>query len=109
MGEAGRKRRQVDRRSFIKGTAGVATGAAVVGAPAAIALGRYEQGDRKLIAKPSSPVPDEPITAYVRDANRGEVTVLFGTSESTYRDRALVDQLLSAADPRGTLGIGGGR
>ena len=34
---------------------------------------------------------------YVRDAARGEVTVLHGTREMTYRDRALVRRLLKAA------------
>jgi hypothetical protein len=35
--------------------------------------------------------------AYVRDARRGEVTVMHGTSETTYRDRGLVKRLLDAA------------
>ena len=33
----------------------------------------------------------------MRDAERGEVTVVAGTSETTYRDRALVKRLLAAA------------
>jgi hypothetical protein len=33
----------------------------------------------------------------VRDARRGEVTVLSGTTEKTYRDTALVKRLLAAA------------
>ena len=35
--------------------------------------------------------------AIVRDAKRGEVTVMSGTNEVTVRDRALVKRLLKAA------------
>ena len=35
--------------------------------------------------------------AYVRDAERGEVTVMSGTGETTYRDPALARRLLAAA------------
>jgi hypothetical protein len=35
--------------------------------------------------------------AYVRDAARGEVTVLSGTRETTYRDPALAKKLIDAA------------
>ena len=45
----------------------------------------------------SPPIPPEPVIAYVRDAERGEVTVIAGTSETTYRDRALARRLLKAA------------
>jgi hypothetical protein len=45
--------------------------------------------------------------AYVRDAKRGEVTVMSGTSETTYRDRTLVKRLMDAA-PAGTTLNGGG-
>jgi len=42
-------------------------------------------------------VPEEPVVAYVRDAQRGEVTVTSGMAEHTYRDRVLVRRLLRAA------------
>jgi hypothetical protein len=35
--------------------------------------------------------------AYIRDAERNEVTVLAGTRETTYRDPILVKQLLDAS------------
>jgi hypothetical protein len=35
--------------------------------------------------------------AFVRDAARGEVTVLSGTREVTYRDPALAKRMLDAA------------
>ena len=50
----------------------------------------------KAVAKPG-PVTKEPVLVYVRDAARGEVTVMHGTREMTYRDRALVRRLLKAA------------
>jgi len=47
---------------------------------------------------PSGPVPRERVTALVRDADRGEVTVTSGTFETTYRDPVLVKRLLDAAN-----------
>jgi hypothetical protein len=81
----------VTRLSFIKASAGAAAGMAAVAVPAAAAQAQGVETD------PSSPTPSEPVTAYVRDAKRGEVTVIAGTSERTYRDRALVKKLLAAA------------
>ena len=42
-------------------------------------------------------MPEEPFVAYIRDAQTGEVTVSQGTTEHTYRDRALTQKLLRAA------------
>jgi hypothetical protein len=53
-------------------------------------------------------VSKEPVFVYVRDAARGEVTVLHGTQSMTYRDRALVRRLLKAArvtSERAALGL----
>jgi hypothetical protein len=47
--------------------------------------------------KPSGAAPREPVTAYVHSEARGEVTVMSGTRETTYRDPALVKRLLDAA------------
>ena len=91
------KRPGLDRRSFIKTSAGVATGAAVVATPAALALGGGQDQPRTVVPHPASPMPQEPVTAYVRNAERGEVTVLSGTGETTYKDPALVRQLLDAS------------
>ena len=49
------------------------------------------------VTKPSGPAPHEPVTAYVRSAERGEVTVMAGKQETTYRDPVLVKRLLDAA------------
>jgi hypothetical protein len=83
----------VTRLSFLKASAGAAAGAAAIGVPAAAVLSN-QKGE---VTEPSSPNPQEPVMAYVRDAERGEVTVMSGTSETTYRDRSLARRLLDAA------------
>jgi anaerobic selenocysteine-containing dehydrogenase len=85
---------RMNRRSFVK-VAGAATGAAAIGA--APSLARAASGDDAKAIEPTTGVPDEPIVAYVRDAKRGEVTVVAGTSEQTYRDPKLVERLSQAA------------
>jgi hypothetical protein len=80
----------VSRRRLL-GTAGVAAGTVVIPAAAAEALERGEVTD------PTGPPPEEAVVAVVRDAKRGEVTVMSGTGEVTIRDRALVRRLLRAA------------
>jgi hypothetical protein len=93
----------VTRLSFIKASAGVAAGMAAVGVPAAAAL--PDQQGRE-IPKPGSRAPREPVMAYVHDAERGEVTVMSGTGEVTYRDRGLVKRLMAAA-PQDSTANGG--
>jgi hypothetical protein len=92
------------RRAFLQGTAGAAAGAAVIlltPKVASIALdapGSSVAGEqRPVVMKPSGPAPSEPVTAYVRNAKHGEVTVLSGMRETTYRDPVLVKRLLDAA------------
>ncbi len=86
------------RLSFIKAAGGAAAGvgAAAIGVP-----GLASTAEAKGVpTEPSTPNPAEPVVAYVRDAAKGEVTVMHGTSEMTYRDRALVKRLLSSAPRR---------
>ena len=98
-----RKDSRVTRLSFLKASAGAAAGAAAIGVPAAAALSSDKPG---VPVEPSAATPREPIVAYVRDAERGEVTVVAGTSETTYRDRTLVKRLL-AATPQDAVTSGG--
>jgi hypothetical protein len=84
----------VTRLSFIKASAGVAAGIAAATVPVVAAEGHEQAG---VETKPSLPIPREPVTAFVRDARRGEVTVLSGTAEKTYRNPALVKRLMAAA------------
>jgi hypothetical protein len=94
----------VTRLSFIKASAVVAAGTAAVGVPAAAALSG--EGGHE-IPTPASPAPREPVVAYVHDAGRGEVTVMSGSNQVTYRDRALAKRLMDAA-PQGSVTDGGG-
>ena len=103
----GKESRELSRRSFIVTSAGLATGAAVVAVPAVVARG--DAGLPTVVREPSSATPAEPVMAYVPDAKRCEVTVLSGTTETTYRDPVLVERLLAAAQPEVSIGIGGGR
>jgi hypothetical protein len=104
MSDEKREDSSVTRLSFLKASAGAAAGAAAIGVPAAAALSQQEPAR---VTEPSSPNPQEPVMAYVRDAERGEVTVMSGTSETTYRDRSLVKRLLDAA-PQDLSPNGGG-
>jgi hypothetical protein len=83
----------LSRRSFLK-TAGLATGAAMVGVPAAAAA---TESAPEIVLSPSS-IPHEPLVAYVRDASRGEVTVVSGLQETTFEDHALVKRITKAAE-----------
>jgi hypothetical protein len=84
---------KLNRRSFLK-TAGVATGAMAATASPAVAAA-IEPG--AVETTPTGKVPHEAVIAIVRNADLSEVTVLSGTTEKTYKDRALVKRLLKAA------------
>src|SRR5271156_6933213 len=91
------------RRAFLQGPAGAAAGAAVILATpkvAAIAVdnaGSSVPTDPKTgVTKASGPAPAGPGKAYARHAERGEVTVMSGKQETTYRDPVLVKRLLEA-------------
>jgi hypothetical protein len=92
------------RKEFLQGTAGAAAGAALILATPKVAAVALDNGTRStapepqaVVTNPSGRAPREPITAFVRDAERGEVTVMAGRQETTYRDPALVKRLLKAA------------
>ena len=88
----------VSRRSFLK-TAGLATGAAALTASPSVAAAIEPNA---LETAPSAPFPHEPIVAVIRDVHLGEVTVLSGRTEKTYRDKVLVRRLLKAAEQNNT-------
>ena len=87
---------RLSRRSFMKIAGGAAGAAALAAAPpiARAAVGEEEEAQP---TRATSDVPEEPVVAYVRDAESGEVTVTSGTAEHTYRDRVLVQRLLRHA------------
>ncbi len=92
----------LNRRSFVQRSGGVATGLAVAAVPSAATLAfaspaaAKESGMGELV-HPQGDMPDEPVMAYVHDAEKGEVTVVQGTVERSYRDPALAKRLLDAA------------
>jgi hypothetical protein len=92
------------RKEFLQATAGAAAGAAVIVATPKVASVALDSGSaspaaepKPVVTQPSGRPPHEPVTAFVRDAERGEVTVMSGTQETTYRDPALVKRMLNAA------------
>jgi TAT (twin-arginine translocation) pathway signal sequence len=84
---------RVNRRRFLKG-AGATGAAAFVGVPG---ISKTLTDEPATVVEKPGPVTNEPVLVYVRDAARGEVTVMHGTRATTYRDRALVRRLLEAA------------
>jgi TAT (twin-arginine translocation) pathway signal sequence len=89
---------RLSRRSFMK-VAGAATGAAALAAAPPLAKAAVGDGAERI--DPTTGVAEEPLVAYVRNVERGEITVTAGTDQHTYRDRALVQRLLRAAGKRG--------
>ena len=93
-------RRRLDRRAFLKSSAGAAV---VAGPAAAVALGaspaQREAVAARPIATPQTPPPPEPVVAYIHDPRQGVVTITSGTSEATYQDPALTRRLLDLATP----------
>jgi tetrahydromethanopterin S-methyltransferase subunit C len=85
------------RRGFLQ--TGMATGAASIGTItlgsglAAAALATVGVTAAELSARSNG----QPLVAYVRDAARGEMTVLLGHREVSLRDPDLVLRLLKAA------------
>jgi hypothetical protein len=106
MSEQNTEKGRVSRRGFLQTSAGVATGVAVTAAPAmaAMALPGAAAAAPAVATDPSTPAPAEPITAYLRDASSSEVTVMAGTTETTYRDPVLAKRLLDAARQSNTEG-----
>jgi phosphodiesterase/alkaline phosphatase D-like protein len=87
----------LSRRKLLA-SAGVATGTAAIAAAPSVAAAAF---DNREVTDPSGPPPEETVIAFVRDAKRGEVTVMSGERETTYRDQALVKRLLKAAPDNG--------
>jgi len=90
------------RLSFLKSAGAAAGVAAATSSPAlaaAIDPGAVE-------TKPSGPLAREPVVAIVRDPGLGEVTVMAGTTEKTYKDRTLVKRLLKAAANNHGVNVG---
>jgi hypothetical protein len=105
MSDEETKHAGMTRLAFIKASAGAAAGVAAINVPGAAAAARDEEAG--VATSPSTRTPREPVVAYVRSAKHGEVTIVSGTHETTYRDRALVRRLLRAARRHSKLRGGG--
>jgi hypothetical protein len=94
----GREPAGVTRRSLLAGSAGAATTMiAVTTVSPALAATRLP-GRAVAVPAPDSPIPPEPVVAYIHDAARSQVTVIAGEVERTYHDPALTRRLLDAAN-----------
>ena len=76
---------ELTRRGFVKTSAGAAAGVGVLGALAA------EQAEARDGGRSG------PVVAYVKDARRGEVSVMSGDREVTVRDSGLAARIVRAA------------
>ena len=85
---------KLSRASFLK-SAGIATGAVMVGGVTGAANAAAESAPEIVISP--SPLPREVIVAYVRDAAKGEVTIVSGLHETTFKDHGLVKRITKAA------------
>lgn len=87
------------RRNMLRATAGAAIGvpmAALVSAPAAATtVGSAGSGAHSESLPPVT--VEGPVMFCVHDAQRGEVSILHGTTEVIVTDRQLVARILSAA------------
>lgn len=92
------------RRSFLQKSGTVATGLAVTLVPAAGLAATATPAEASVhdrlgdvIAHPTDELAAQPVMAYIHNAKRGEVTIVAGDVERTYRDHALTKRLLDAA------------
>ncbi len=90
------------RRAFLRSSGALAGAVAVtIGLPAAAGASKAREPGAEAIDTPTTDAPSEPVMAYVHDAERGEVTIMAGTDEMTYRDPVLVKRLLAGANRKG--------
>lgn len=91
----------LNRRSFLQTSGGMAAGVAVTVVPsAALVLAAPASAEESGLGKrvdPDGDVPEDTVMAYVRDVQKGHVTIVAGTHEMTYRDPVLTKRLVDAA------------
>lgn len=88
---------KLTRRSFFKqASAGVATTGMLVASPALVTATDTPTAYAAETELSSSTALPASLVAHIRDAATGEVGILFGTQEITYRDKELVARLLQA-------------
>jgi hypothetical protein len=94
----------MNRRRFLSSSAIAAGGIAAVAGPV-VAVKTLQggpgappsQAPARVVTNPSAPTSSEPVMAYLRNARTHEVTVMSGTTETTYHDPVLAQRLIDAA------------
>ena len=86
---------KVTRRTFLSTTVGAAGGVAAMGLIAGPST--LVEAAQNVAEASDRPVSSEPMTAYVRDAATGEISVMVGHREIVTRDPQLIRRLQRAA------------
>jgi hypothetical protein len=85
---------KVTRRTFLSTTVGAAGGVAAMGLIAG--PGTLVEAAQNVAEASDGPVSSEPMTAYVRDAATGEISVMVGHREVVTKDPQLIRRLQRA-------------
>ncbi len=86
---------KVTRRTFLSTTVGAAGGVAAMGLIAG--PGALVEAAQNVADASDGPMSGEPMTAYVRDAATGEISVMVGHREVVTKDPQLIRRLQRAA------------
>jgi hypothetical protein len=86
---------KVTRRTFLSTTVGAAGGVAAMGLIAG--PGTLVEAAQNVADASDGPMSSEPMTAYVRDAATGEISVMVGHREIVNKDPQLIRRLQRAA------------
>jgi hypothetical protein len=86
---------KVTRRTFLSTTVGAAGGVAAMGLIAGPST--LVEAAQNAAEASDGPVSREPMTAYVRDAATGEISVMVGHREIVTKDPQLIRRLQRAA------------
>jgi hypothetical protein len=84
---------RLTRRAFLQSSVGAATGVAAAGTIGVATTGVVAA----IVGEGEHAAANEPIVAYVRNGAKGEMTLLVGHREISYRDPVLVNKLVRAA------------
>ena len=85
---------KVTRRTFLSTTVGAAGGVAAMGLIAG--PGTLVEAAQNVAEASDGPMSSEPMTAYVRDAATGEISVMVGHREIVTKDPQLIRRLQRA-------------
>ena len=86
---------KVTRRTFLSTTVGAAGGVAAMGLIAGPST--LVEAPQNVAEASDGPVSSEPMTAYVRDAATGEISVMVGHREIVTKDPQLIRRLQRVA------------